>query len=138
MSTQLQKQNLIGGLVAGTLVKVGVRTAIEAALKKVAARHDVAMDRQDVPVATAEVVEAVQREVEARVEHVTDAEPNRSSRNVWGVIFGLMGEASILYTYATDGVPQDFQTQIAPHILVVIGLLTPLYSRFIAKKPLFR
>jgi len=133
-----QKQDFIGGLVAGTLVKVGVKTAIETALKKAAKRNDVAMDRSDVPVVTAVVADAVEREVEARVEHRTDTEPHLSSRNVWGVIFGLMGEASILYTYATDGIPQDFQTQVAPHILVVIGLLTPLYSRFFAKKPLFR
>jgi hypothetical protein len=132
------KQDFIGGLVAGTLVKVGVRSAIELALKKAAKRSDVALDKQDVPVVTAAVADAVEQEVQARVEHITDTEPNRSSRNVWGVLFGLMGEAAILYTYATDGVPQDFQAQIAPHLLVVIGLLTPLYSRFFAKKPLFR
>lgn len=138
MTSQAQKQQFIGGLVAGAIIKGGVRAAIEAGLKKVAKRNDVAMDKQDVPVATAVVVDAVEQELQARAEHNADAEPHLSSRNVWGVIFGLMGEAAILYTYATDGVPQDFQTQVAPHILVVIGLLTPLYSRFWAKKPLFR
>ena len=137
MGTQLQKQNFIGGLVAGTLIKVGVRTAIETALKKVAARHDVAMDKQDIPVATAVVVDEVQRELEARAEHATDAEPHRSSRNVWGSLVGIMCAADVIYKMWTDDVtndPMDYVTQIG----LIASILTPLYSRFIAKKPLFR
>lgn len=133
-----EQQNFIGGLVAKALAKKGVEVAIEKGLEKIAHRADNALDQSDVPVAAAVVTKAIKDELQAHVEHATDTEPHLSSRNVWGVIFGLMGEASILYTYATDSVPQDFHTQIAPHILVIIGLLTPLYSRFIAKKPLFR
>lgn len=133
-----QKQEFLGGLIGGILVKKGVEFAIDKAIDKVAQSKSLSLEKKDAPAVKEIVKVAVEQEVQARVEHQTDTEPHYSSRNMWGVLFGLMGEAAVLYRFATDGVPQDFQTEWAPHVMVILGLLTPLYSRFIARKPLFR
>lgn len=138
MTSQHAKQEFIGGILASVIAKKGVEFVVEKALDKVAKKSSTDMTKADVPKAAPVVVEELKDEVQARAEHQLDAEPHWQSRNIWGVIFGLMGEAAVLYKFSTDGIPQNFQTEWAPHIMVIIGLLTPLYSRFIAKKPLFR
>jgi hypothetical protein len=133
-----QKQEFLGGLIGGILVKKGVEFAIDKAIDKVAKSPSLSLQKKDAPAVKEIVKVAVEQEVQAQVEHRTDTEPHVSSRNVWGVIFGLMGEGYILYTFWTDTIPQDFQADVVPHLLIIGGLLTPLYSRFIAKKPLGR
>jgi hypothetical protein len=133
-----QKQDFLGGLIGGILVKKGVEFAIDKAIDKVAKSPSLSLQKKDAPAVKEIVKVAVEQEVQAQVEHRTDTEPHVSSRNVWGVIFGLMGEGYILYTFWTDTIPQDFQADVVPHLLIIGGLLTPLYSRFIAKKPLGR
>ncbi len=133
-----EKRDFIGGLIASVLVKNGVEKIIDHALDKVAADKSVPMSKEAVPEATEKVMDDLQADLQARAEHKLDIEPVLSSRNVLGVITGLVGEAFILYTFWTDNIPQDFQADVIPHLLVIGGLLTPLYSRFIAKKPLFR
>lgn len=132
-----QKQQFIGGLIAGALVKAGVQTAIEAGLKKVAKRPDVALDRSDVPVVTAVVTKAVKDELQARAEHKSDSEPHLSSRNVWGAFVGLICAADVIYKMWTDDVTNDVMDYVT-QVGLIMSILTPLYSRFIAKKPLFR
>lgn len=138
VKTQAQKQEFIGGLIAAEFAKAGAKKIIEVALNRVAKSKNTDMSATDVKPATEIVSKDLKADMQAKLEHQLDAEPHIQSRNLWGVLFGLMGEAAILYTYATDNVAQDFQTQWAPHIMVILGLLTPLYSRFVAKKPLFR
>jgi hypothetical protein len=133
-----QKQDFLGALIGGILVKKGVEFAIDKAIDKVAKSPSLSLQKKDAPAVKEIVKVAVEQEVQARVEHQTDTEPHYSSRNLWGVIFGLMGEGYILYTFWTDTIPQDFQADVVPHLLIIGGLLTPLYSRFIAKKPLGR
>lgn len=133
-----EKREFLGSVIAGVLLKKGTEVAVEKALEKVAKNKNIPMSPAAVPIAKEQVTKELKNEVQAQMEHQLDIEPHYSSRNLLGVIFGLMGEASIFYHFWTDNVPQDFQTDIAPHIMVVVGLLVPLYSRFIAKKPLFR
>lgn len=138
LNTNAEKRDFIGGLIATTIAKKGVDIVINRALKKVAQKDEVPMADTAVKPAKEEVVKELKEELQARAEHKLDIEPHYSSRNVIGVIFGLIGEGYILYSFWTDTIPQDFQRDVVPHLMVIAGLLTPLYSRFIAKKPLFR
>lgn len=131
-----ERQDLIGGLVAKVLIEKGIKTAIETGLEKVAVRKDTIMQPSDVDKATAIVAQEVKKEVQSRVDHVTDNEPFYKSRSMLSVIVGLMVEFGILYQFWTDDVVQDFQTQVAPHLIVIGTLLGPVYSRYFAKKPL--
>ncbi len=132
-----EQQNFIGAIVAKALAKKGVEVAIEKGMEKIARRTDVALDKADVPVATAVVTKAITDEVQARVEHVTDTEPHLSSRNVWGSFVGIITAVETIRIFWTDGQPQSVQEWLVP-IGIIIAALTPLYSRFVAKKPLFR
>ncbi len=132
-----EQQNFIGGLVAGALVKKGVEAAIDKAVEKIARKPNNGLDNSDAPVVAAEIQREVQKEVQARVEHVTDTEPHLSSRNIWGSFVGIITAAETIRIFWTDGQPQSIQEWLVP-IGIIIAALTPLYSRFIAKKPLFR
>jgi hypothetical protein len=141
---QTEKQEFIGGLIASVLVKEGapiVAKAVKKGLDKMARRPDTKTDEADVkkaaPVVTNEVQKEVIKEVQAQVEHTQDAEPHWQSRNMWGVFFVCIGAISTIYKMWTDGVPQTFD-DYWPQITIIAGGLVPLYSRFIAKKPLFR
>ena len=133
-----QKQEFLGTLIGGILVKKGVEFAIDKAIDKVAKSPSLSLEKKDASAVKEIVKVEVEKEVQARVEHATDTEPHYSSRNLIGVLFGLMGEGYILYTFWTDTIPQDFQADVVPHLMIIGGLITPLYSRFIARKPLFR
>lgn len=137
MTTQAQKQEFIGGLVASVLVKKGVELALEKGLKKAAEKSTTAMQKSDVPKAVPVVLEEVKKEVQAEAEHKFDAEPHWQSRNLWGSFVVMVGAADVLHTYWTDGIAQTPTEWLTP-IGIILGGLTPLYSRFIAKKPLFR
>lgn len=142
--SQAQKQELIGGLIASVLVKEGtpiIADAVKKGLKKVANRPDNDVKETDVPkaapVVTKEVEAKVKEEVQAQAEHKFDAEPHWQSRNVWGAFVAAVGAIDVIYRLWTDdqlNTPTDYLGPIG----VVLGVLTPLYSRFIAKKPLFR
>lgn len=133
-----EKREFIGGLIASMIVKKGVDIVVEKALNKVAAKPSVPMNQAAVEPAKEEVVKKIQEDVQARAEHQLDIEPIHSSRNVIGSLIGIVTELGIMYAMWNDGIPQDFQTGYAPHLVILGTLLTPLYSRFIAKKPLFR
>jgi len=137
MSSQAQKQEFIGGILASVLVKKGVEFAVEKGLEKVAKRPSTDMTKADVPKAAPVVVEELQKEVQAQAEHQLDAEPHWQSRNIWGSLVGIVTAAEQIRVYWTDGVPQTVQEWLIP-VGIIVAALTPLYSRFIAKKPLFR
>jgi hypothetical protein len=144
MQTQAQKQALIGELIAGVVIKQGSKVigkAVKKGLEKVAERPDIVVSDVDVkkaePVVTNQVEAAVVREAQAQAEHKFDAEPHWQSRNIWGAFVAFIGAVDVIYRLWTDdqlNTPSDYLGPIG----VVLGILTPLYSRFIAKKPLFR
>ncbi|MBL8578074.1 MAG: hypothetical protein JNK47_12670 [Mesorhizobium sp.] len=135
--TNAQKQQFLGGLIAGALVKKGVDLAIDKAVEKVAKKPNNSLDKSDAPVIAAEIQAEVQKEVQARVEHATDTEPHLSSRNLWGSLVGIITAAETIRVFWTDDTVQSFAEWMIP-VGVIVTALTPLYSRFIAKKPLFR
>lgn len=142
--SQAQKQALIGELIAGVLVKEGagiVKDAVTKGLKKVADRPDTKTDSADVkkaaPVVAAQVEQAVVKEAQAQAEHKFDAEDHWRSRNIWGSIVAFVAACDVIYRLATNGQLDSIESYFGP-IGVIVGVLTPLYSRFIAKKPLFR
>lgn len=135
--TNEQKQDFVGGLVATALAKEGIEAIIGAALKKVAKSPNTKMDQADVLPATELVTQKIQEEVQARVEHRTDTEENFRSRNVWGSVVGLVCAADVIYKMYTDDVTQDIMDYVT-QIGLILSILTPMYSRFFAKKPLGR
>lgn len=144
VQTQQQKQDFIGGLIAGVLVDKGVpiiEKAVQKGLDKVAKRDDNAVTQADAdaatPVVTKEVKKEVVQEVQAQAEHKLDAEPHWQSRNIWGSFVGLITAVNTIYIFWFDGKVQSWEEWSIP-IGVLIAAVTPLYSRFIAKKPLFR
>lgn len=132
-----QQQNFIGGLITGALFKKGVEVAIGKAVEKVASKPNNGLDRSDAPVVAAEIQAEVQKEVQARVEHVTDTEPHLSSRNLWASFVGIVTAVETMRIFWTDGIAQTPTEWLVP-VGIIVTALTPLYSRFIAKKPLFR
>jgi hypothetical protein len=132
-----QKQEFLGGLIGGILIKKGVEFAIDKAIDKVAKSPSLSLEKKDASAVKEIVKVEVEKEVQARVEHQTDTEPHYSSRNIWGSIVGLMTAAEQIRVYWTDGVPQTVQEWLIP-VGIIVAALTPLYSRFIAKKPLGR
>lgn len=144
MTTQHQKQEFIGGLIASVLVKEGtpiIVDAVKKGLKKVADRPDTKTDDVDVkkatPVVAKEVEKEVVQEVQAQAEHKLDAEDHWRSRNIWGSLVGIVTAVETIRIFWTDGVPQTPSEYLVP-LGVIVTALTPLYSRFIAKKPLFK
>jgi hypothetical protein len=132
-----QKQEFLGGLIGGILIKKGVEFAIDKAIDKVAKSPSLSLEKKDAPAVKEIVKVAVEQEVQARVEHATDTEPHYSSRNVWASLVGLITAAEQIRVYWTDDVPQTVQEWLIP-VGIIVAALTPLYSRFIAKKPLGR
>jgi hypothetical protein len=132
-----QQQNFLGGLIAGALVKKGVETAIDAAVRKVAKKPSSGLEKSDAPVVAAEIQEEVKKQMQAQAEHRTDSEPHLSSRNIWGSLVGIVTAVETIRIFWTDGQPQSVQEWLVP-VGIIVAALTPLYSRFIAKKPLFR
>lgn len=137
MVSQNEKQEFIGGLVAAALAKKGVEVIVGKALDKVASAKNTKMAKADVAPATEVVMKDIRDEAVARIEHRTDAEDHWRSRNVWGSIMVMIGAVDIIYKLWTDGMPNTIEDYWAP-ASVIIGGLVPMYSRFIAKKPLFR
>lgn len=142
--SQAQKQEFIGGLIASVLVKEGVpiiKEAVTKGLKKVASKPDNQVTEADVPkavpVVIKEVREEMAKETQSRAEHQLDAEDHWRSRNIWGSLVGLITAANTIYIYWFDGQVQTWEEYSIP-IGILIAALTPLYSRFIAKKPLFK
>jgi hypothetical protein len=130
-----QKQEFLGGLIGGILVKKGVEFAVERGMKALAKDRTVSLEPKDVKEATAVVTQSVQKEVEAQVQHRTDTEPHYSSRNMWGSLVGIITAIETIRIFWTDGQPQSVQEWLVP-VGIIVAALTPLYSRFIAKKPL--
>lgn len=134
---QEQKQNFIGTLILTELAKAGAKKVISGALKKVAESKNTDMSTKDVAPATEIVQKELVRDVQAQAEHKLDAEPHWQSRNLWGSFVGIVTAAETLRVFWTDNIPQTTQEYLIP-IGILVAALTPLYSRFIAKKPLFR
>lgn len=144
MQTQAQKQDFIGGLIASVLIKEGapiIKEAVKKGLTKVAASSDNQVTQADAkaatPVVSNQVEKDVVKEVQAQAEHKLDAEPHWQSRNLWGSFVGLITAANTIYIYWFDGQVQTWEEYSIP-IGILVAAITPLYSRFIAKKPLFR
>lgn len=137
MTSQYEKQEFIGGILASVIAKKGVEFVVEKALDKVAKKPTTDMTKTDVPKAAPVVVDELKDEVQARAEHQLDAEPHWQSRNLWASLVGIVTAAEQIRVYWTDGVPQTVQEWLIPAGIIVTAL-TPLYSRFVAKKPLFR
>lgn len=132
-----QKQEFLGGLIAGALVKKGVEVAIDKAVAKVAKKPNNALDKSDAAIVAAEINAEVKKEIQARAEHRTDSEPHLSSRNLWASFVGIVTAVETIRIFWTDGQAQSVQEWLVP-VGIIVAALTPLYSRFIAKKPLFR
>lgn len=126
-----EKQNFIGGLIAGKVIE----KVVEKALDKVATSPSTDMTKKDVPAATEIVTKEVKREVKSMVDHVTDNEPAYKSRNVWASFVGIITAADLVYRMWTDDQVNSVNDYLTP-IGIIVTALTPLYSRYIAKKPL--
>lgn len=127
----LDKSNFLGGLIAGKVIEVVVGKALD----KVASSHNTDMTKADVPAAKQIVTQAVEKEIQSRVDHVTNNESFFQSRNMWGSFVGIVTAAEILRVYWTDGEVQSVQDWLIP-IGAIVTALTPLYSRYFAKKPI--
>ena len=126
-----QQHNLIGSIIAGKVIE----KVTEKALEKFASRRDNTMAKKDVPQAVEVVSEAVEKEVQSRSDHVLDKEPFYKSRNVWGSFVGLVTAADLIFQMWNDGLantPTDYLTPVG----IIVTALTPIYSRYIAKKPI--
>jgi hypothetical protein len=132
-----QKQEFLGGLIGGILVKKGVEFAIDKAIDKVAKSPSLSLEKKDASAVKEIVKVEVEKEVQARVEHQTDTEPHYSSRNIWGSIVGIVAFIEAFRLAWGDNVEQT-PTQWLAIFGILITALTPLYSRFIARKPLGR
>jgi hypothetical protein len=132
-----QKQEFLGGLIGGILIKKGVEFAIDKAIDKVAKSPSLSLEKKDASAVKEIVKVEVEKEVQARVEHQTDTEPHYSSRNLWGSFVGIITAAETIRTFWTDDQVQSLQEWAIP-AGIIVAALTPLYSRFIAKKPLGR
>ena len=130
-----QKQEFLGGLIAGAVVKKGIEAGLDFALKKAAASKSISLDAKDVPAVKEIVTESVEKEMQSRSDHVTDNEANYKSRNVWGSIVGIVTFIETFRMAWTDNVEQT-PTQWLAIVGILVTALTPLYSRFFAKKPL--
>lgn len=140
MTSQAAKQALISEIIAGVVIKEGagiVAKAVRKGLNKVIDNPEPTTVANAAPVVVSEVEKVVVKEAQAQAEHKFDAEPHWQSRNLWGSLVALIGAADIMYRMWTDNVVDGPQAYIA-QVAVIAGILTPLYSRFIAKKPLFR
>ncbi len=136
-STNSEKRDFIGGLITSVLLKKGTEHLVEKALDKIADNNNIPMSKAAVPPAKKEVLAEIKEDVQARAEHKLDIEPHLSSRNMWGSFVGIVTAVNTMYIFWTDGVAQTPQEYMIP-IGIIIASLTPLYSRFIAKKPLWR
>jgi len=130
-----QKQNFLGGIVASVLAKKGIEFAVKKGLEAAAKSSHTKMAQSDVPIATEVVVKQVQQEVQSRVEHITDQEPAYSSRNMWGSLVGIITAIDLMQRMWFDGLPNTATDYLTP-LGIIIASLTPIYSRYIAKKPL--
>ncbi len=130
--TQAQKQELLGGLIAGQVIE----KVVEAALDKAAAKTSTNMTKADVPIAKAEVVEAVRDEVVARTEHVTNTEPFYQSRVTLGSIVTILGSIAALLNMVVVG--EFDQALFSTSVAGVLGAGFALYGRWFAQKPLGR
>ena len=135
--SQAQKQDFIGGLIVAELAKAGAKKVISSALNKVAKSTHTKMAAEDVAPATAIVTKELREDLQAKVEHTQDAEPHWQSRNLWGSFIGVVTAIETIRTFWMDDQVQTMQEWFIP-IGILATALTPLYSRFIAKKPLFR
>lgn len=130
-----ERQNFLGGLIGGAIVKKGIEVGLDMALKKAAASKSISLQPSDVPAVKEIVTKSVEREVQARVDHVTDNEPAYSSRNMWGALVGIITAADLMQRMWFDGLPNTATDYLTP-LGIIIASLTPIYSRYIAKKPL--
>lgn len=137
MNTNAEKREFLGGLILTTLAKVGTEKVVGAALSKIAANKNIPMNNGAVAPATEAVTEKLVKETQARLEHKLDIEPHTSSRNLWGSLVVMIGAADVIYKLWTDDQMNTITDYLGP-IGIILGGLTPIYSRFIAKKPLFR
>lgn len=135
--TNTEKREFLGGLIAGALVKKGVEVAVEKALDKVARKEDVLMAPDAIEPAKKEVLKEIKEDLQAQAEHRLDLEPHYSSRNLWGSFVGIITALETIRLFWTDDHSQTVQEWLVP-VGIIITALTPLYSRFIAKKPLWR
>lgn len=141
---QAEKQEFIGGLITSILVTEGTKVvskAVSKGLKKVANQSDNKVTEADAkkaaPVVTREVEQDLIDETQAQAEHQLDAEDHWRSRNLWGAFVASVGAIDVMYRLWTDDQLNTPSEYLGP-LGVVLGILTPLYSRFVAKKPLFK
>ncbi len=125
-----QKQEFLGGLIAGKVIEKVVGLALD----KVAKSPSISLQPKDVPAVEQIVAEAVKTELGKREEHITNSEPVYQSRVAQGTLAAFLFAAGGTVQLWTDGLantPQDY----VPHVVVIIGTAWALYGRFIAKKP---
>lgn len=136
--TDNQRQDFLGALVTKVAAQVVAEKGgkiVEKALDKVASRPSNDIKKADVPEAADQVVNDLQKEVKSRVDHRLDLEPAVKSRNVWGSFVAFIGACDVIYRLWIDDQLNSVQDYLGP-IGIIAGVLTPLYSRYIAKKPL--
>jgi hypothetical protein len=132
-----QKQEFLGGLIGGILIKKGVEFAIDKAIDKVAKSPSLSLEKKDASAVKEIVKVEVEKEVQARVEHQTNNEPVYQSRVAQGSSAAVLMAVATLWQFWTDSIAQG-PMEYTPPALVVVGGLWALYGRFIAKKPLGR
>lgn len=129
------KQDFIGAFVTKILVQKGVELAVKKGVEMAAKSSHNNVEKSDVPVVTEAVTKSVTKEVQSQVDHKFDQEPAYKSRNVWATIVGLVSATNIIYNMYIDDVtndPMDYITQVG----LILSLLTPMWSRYISKKPI--
>lgn len=125
-----EPQKFVGTLIAKTALEI----AIDKVLKRAAKSPNISLEQRDVAVIREAVKDEAEWELNARVEHVSNAEPFYQSRVSMGSILAVVSAGIAIAQMLTDNVPNTWE-EYSPPIGVVAGGLYALYGRWIAKKP---
>lgn len=128
-----QKQAFIGPLIATKAIDF----ALDKVLDRFAKSPNTSLEKKDVPAIKVAVEKEVVKELDARVEHVTNTEPAYQSRVTIGSSFAVLAAVAAIGQLYTDGVVNTWE-DYSPHAVVIAGGLFALYGRWIAKKPIGR
>jgi hypothetical protein len=132
-----QQQPFIGSIVGAAIAKKAIQIAVDKAVDKFAKSPSTSLKPSDAPAMKQVVVKEAEKEIEARVEHVTNTEPAYQSRVTIGSVLAIVSAAVSILQMLTDNRINSWE-DYSPHIGVVAGAAFALYGRWVAQKPLGR
>lgn len=120
-----------------------VINAVRPAVEKLAKDSKTSVETKDVPKVSAEVTTAVekqiavaQKEVNSRVDHLTNSEPWYQSRVTWGAIISILFAVLPVVGVQLDWIDRDTATNIGLALGGAVGGLVTLWGRYVSQKPI--